>query len=67
MARFVEVTEDCLSVDKYVRLVTSPKAGAISTFIGTTRDTFEGMRAQCGNLRGFAAWLCVALFRRSMK
>lgn len=42
MARFVEISDDPLSLDACVRFVGSSKAGAISTFIGTTRDTFEG-------------------------
>ncbi|CAI7904641.1 unnamed protein product [Closterium sp. NIES-54] len=38
---YVELTEERLSVDKYVDLVRDPGAGAISTFLGTTRDSFE--------------------------
>jgi len=35
------ITADPLSVDEARKLVTSPSAGAISMFIGTTRDNFE--------------------------
>ncbi|CAI5525354.1 unnamed protein product [Closterium sp. Naga37s-1] len=38
---YVELTEERLAVDKYVDLVRDPGAGAISTFLGTTRDSFE--------------------------
>ncbi|GJP72768.1 hypothetical protein CLOP_g3513 [Closterium sp. NIES-67] len=38
---FVELTDERLSVDRYVDLVRDPGAGAISTFLGTTRDSFE--------------------------
>jgi molybdopterin synthase catalytic subunit len=39
---YVEVTEQQLSLDKYVQQVTRPEAGAISTFIGITRNNFQG-------------------------
>jgi molybdopterin synthase catalytic subunit len=39
---YVEVTEQQLSLDKYVQQVTQPEAGAISTFIGITRNNFQG-------------------------
>ncbi|KAF8071118.1 Mocs2-1 [Scenedesmus sp. PABB004] len=38
----VEVTEAPLDAAKYVARVTHPSAGAISSFVGTTRDTFQG-------------------------
>lgn len=39
---FVEIVDDShLDIGKYTDLVRSPAAGAIATFIGTTRDTFE--------------------------
>lgn len=38
---FVEVTEKCLNLDDITTLVSSPSAGAISLFIGTTRDNFQ--------------------------
>ena len=38
----VSVTSDIISLDHLVSLVQSPKAGAVSTFVGTTRDNFEG-------------------------
>ena len=38
----VEITPDPLSLDALVARVHSPSAGAIVTFVGTTRDVFEG-------------------------
>lgn len=38
----VELTNEHLSVERAIALVKSPGAGAISTFIGTTRDHFQG-------------------------
>lgn len=40
----VEVLEENTPIDmtKYVNYVSAPLAGAIATFAGTTRDTFEG-------------------------
>ena len=37
----VELSYKALNLDTSVNFVRSPHAGAISTFIGTTRDTFE--------------------------
>ena len=37
----VHLQHDKLSINEIVDLVASPKSGAISTFIGTTRDNFE--------------------------
>ncbi|KAK6180489.1 hypothetical protein SNE40_012635 [Patella caerulea] len=38
----VDIIEDVIKVEKLVDLVTSPSYGAITTFIGTTRDNFDG-------------------------
>lgn len=40
----VEILEDHNPIDlaKYINYVSAPQAGAIATFSGTTRDTFEG-------------------------
>jgi molybdopterin synthase catalytic subunit len=39
---FVEIVDDTpLDIKKYTDLVRSPAAGAIATFVGTTRNTFE--------------------------
>eukprot|EP01135_Chromosphaera_perkinsii_P000147 Nk52_evm43s32 gene=Nk52_evmTU43s32 len=38
----VKVTEDRLIIADSMDFVRSPQAGAISSFIGVTRDTFEG-------------------------
>jgi len=39
---FVEVTSDPIHIDRVTRLVTTPEAGAVATFSGTTRDNFQG-------------------------
>lgn len=39
---FVEVTGEALSVSKYCDMVADPGAGAISTFTGVTRNSFQG-------------------------
>ena len=39
---FVELCEEPLQPQKYTDLVVVPEAGAVSTFVGTTRDSFEG-------------------------
>lgn len=48
---YVEITEQELKLDRIVDLVRSPSAGAVSTFIGTTRDNHDGRlkndRARC--------------------
>lgn len=41
---YVEVTEDQISTDQTTKLVSSPSCGAISVFIGTTRDNFDGKK-----------------------
>lgn len=38
----LKLTHDKLSVEHISDLVVSPKCGAISIFVGTTRDNFEG-------------------------
>ncbi|KAK2563046.1 Molybdopterin synthase catalytic subunit [Acropora cervicornis] len=38
----IVITPDHLHVDKVTEIVGSPSAGAISLFVGTTRDNFEG-------------------------
>ncbi|KAJ8714233.1 hypothetical protein PYW08_007853 [Mythimna loreyi] len=40
----LKLTVDKLSVDEITELVTADSCGAISVFIGTTRDNFEGKR-----------------------
>ncbi|KAI8375883.1 Molybdopterin biosynthesis MoaE [Blakeslea trispora] len=45
MKNIVEISsEELPSLDQVVNLVQDDSAGAISTFSGTTRDTFEGKR-----------------------
>ncbi|KAL3672134.1 hypothetical protein V7S43_002797 [Phytophthora oleae] len=41
---FVEVGYEPLDNERAVELVTHPSAGAISTFVGTTRDNFQGKK-----------------------
>ncbi|KAG0312512.1 hypothetical protein BGZ99_009459 [Dissophora globulifera] len=41
MKDIVKITADTISLDEIAKSVQDPKAGAISTFSGTTRDNFE--------------------------
>lgn len=41
-ASYAEITPDALDLAKYTTWVSDPGAGAIATFIGVTRDTFNG-------------------------
>lgn len=41
---FLEVVAEPLSLDRCVAAVADDSAGAIATFIGVTRNTFEGKR-----------------------
>jgi molybdopterin synthase catalytic subunit len=41
---YVKITEDSLDLNAIVGLVTDPKAGAVSTFLGVTRDNFNGKK-----------------------
>lgn len=38
----LKLVEGCLNVNDISQAVKSPKCGAISLFIGTTRDNFDG-------------------------
>ncbi|XP_060073588.1 molybdopterin synthase catalytic subunit-like [Ylistrum balloti] len=40
----VDITEDRINADVTSKLVSSPACGAISVFIGTTRDNFGGKK-----------------------
>jgi hypothetical protein len=39
---FVAIVDEPLSIDKLILQVETPRAGAIVTFSGVTRDNFEG-------------------------
>lgn len=39
---YVKLTQDVLSVEEVTSLITDPSCGAISLFVGTTRDNFQG-------------------------
>ncbi|XP_046819375.1 molybdopterin synthase catalytic subunit isoform X1 [Vespa crabro] len=41
---FVRLEQKVLNVGEIVNLIVSPKCGAISTFVGTTRDNFENKK-----------------------
>lgn len=43
---FAEVTRGALDQARYVSLVSEPAAGAIATFLGVTRDNFQGKATQ---------------------
>ena len=38
---FIKLTHEVLSVEEASSLVTHPSCGAVSLFIGTTRDNFQ--------------------------
>lgn len=42
MANFVLMTEEPLDIGAISTLVSNEKCGAVSLFVGTTRDSFEG-------------------------
>lgn len=39
---YVALVEEPIAIAASIDMVRSPQAGAVSTFLGTTRDTFEG-------------------------
>jgi molybdopterin synthase catalytic subunit len=43
---FVKVMSSKLSVEEISNLVSSPSCGAISLFVGTTRDNFENKQVK---------------------
>lgn len=44
---FIRVSSEKLSADEVSQLVVSPSCGAVSLFIGTTRNNFEGKNVVC--------------------
>lgn len=40
---FVDLTYDNIDLNNITKIVSSPKCGAISLFVGTTRDNFEDL------------------------
>jgi molybdopterin synthase catalytic subunit len=43
---FLSLTENQIDVNGLVSQVSSPKCGAVSMFIGTTRDNFENKKVK---------------------
>jgi molybdopterin synthase catalytic subunit len=43
---YAEITPDTLDIMKYTNLVSDPGAGAIASFIGVTRDTFDAKQVE---------------------
>ena len=43
---YVQVTPDVLDIVTYTNWVSDPGAGAIASFIGVTRDNFDGKRVE---------------------
>jgi molybdopterin synthase catalytic subunit len=41
---YVKLVETTINMDELLKAVSSPKCGAISSFLGTTRDNFEGKK-----------------------
>jgi molybdopterin synthase catalytic subunit len=46
MSNFIQLTFNPLDVNVILHKLKSPTTGAISVFIGTTRDTFDGQRVK---------------------
>lgn len=44
---YLKISKEKLSVEEITNLVASEKCGAVSLFIGTTRDNFEGKTVLC--------------------
>ncbi|CAN1145256.1 Molybdopterin synthase catalytic subunit [Linum perenne] len=42
LVEIIEEEDTVIDIAKYINYVSAPEAGAISTFAGTTRDTFQG-------------------------
>jgi len=42
MSNLIEIVDRLINLDELVKFCTSPTAGAISTFLGTTRNNFNG-------------------------
>jgi molybdopterin synthase catalytic subunit len=49
-----QVTNQPIELDKLVRFVTDPEAGAVATFIGTTRNNNEGRKVIALDYEGYA-------------
>ncbi|CAI5743595.1 unnamed protein product [Peronospora destructor] len=65
---FVKVSYEPLDNQRAVEFVTHPSAGAISTFIGTTRDNFQGKKVVRLEYEGYTSMavaelhkICVAI------
>jgi len=43
---YIEITPDTLDIIKYTKLVSDPGAGAVASFIGVTRDNFDGKQVE---------------------
>lgn len=41
---YIEITDEILDVNKISHMVTDPSCGAISIFVGITRDNFDGKK-----------------------
>lgn len=57
MADFLEISEGELDLEKITGLVSSPDCGAISVFIGTTRDNLHGKKLLNLNMKHMNQWL----------
>lgn len=60
---FLNLTNDVLSVDHILKEVSSETCGAVSMFVGTTRDNFEGKKVLTNpsDLYFFKITLCLNL------
>lgn len=53
---FVQLVESKISVEEMMDIVKSPKCGAISLFIGTTRDNCDGLQVSLEVLNFFDSY-----------
>jgi molybdopterin synthase catalytic subunit len=47
----IEITQEKINYDALTQFATVPEAGAVSSFIGTTRNNFNGKKVECTNTK----------------
>jgi molybdopterin synthase catalytic subunit len=46
MSDLIEITQDKINFDTLTQFATVPEAGAVSSFVGTTRNNFNGKKVK---------------------
>jgi len=59
LKNFVKLQQEELNIAEIMELVTFPNCGAISNFIGITRDNFENKKVKCRNQFKFFLSICL--------